>query len=181
MISPIELVPMYCIQCSARIPANPNEYAWRCSECGQGQRLAATDELVPCEIHFHADLEEGQPGFPYWVLRGQVEIHRTVAKPKADESEKAAEFWSRPHTFFVPAFECTLDEMIYRGGKLLMVPPGLESGSATSFHPVTLPMDDSLQLIDFLVAVIEADRSDALKRLQVTKNLSSPELWIIPS
>ncbi len=176
MAVPIELIPLNCIRCDVPIPANPDEIAWVCRDCGQGQRLQDEQTiLTPLEVHYSAGIQPGATGKPYWVVQGQVSLDRQTFGRKAKDSSA---LWSRPHKFIVPAYECPLDQMIERGTQLLRRPPSFNPGSPAPFTPVTLLMEDLPALVDFIVVAIEAERKDSLRTVHFNVQISTPELWI---
>jgi hypothetical protein len=72
MIVPARLIPLLCVRCSQPLPAQVDEVAWACRNCGQGQLLSQDDQLAAVDIHYSADLEPGARGRPFWVAQGEV-------------------------------------------------------------------------------------------------------------
>ena len=72
MARPIELIPLLCLNCATRLPANPDEAAWVCPQCGEGQRLDEREGLARLEVHYSSGIPLNQPGKPYWVVDGQA-------------------------------------------------------------------------------------------------------------
>ena len=177
MGQPIELVPLVCVKCSTRIPAEPDEVAWVCGQCGQAMHLDEENGLAAIPVSYTAGILQGKKGKPYWVADGQVTLHRETYS--GNESQAAAQFWAQQRRFFVPAFTVPLDQLLNIGMDLLVHPPNLLSGPATSFEPVTLHMDDVKAAAEFLVVAVEAGRADKLKKVDFSINLSTPALWIL--
>ncbi|MBL8058510.1 MAG: hypothetical protein JNK29_17535 [Anaerolineales bacterium] len=182
MAQSITLVPLLCPNCRAALPAQPDEIAWRCAECGQAWQLAEADPssafgLAPLEIFFDARLDPRVHGRPFWVAEGRVGLRRETYSGNQDR--QAQEFWSQPRRFCVPAFTCPLETLVSLGMELLREPPDLQPGPAAPFTAVTLPRADVRDMAEFIVVGVEAGRKDQLKRLEANLQLSEPELWIL--
>jgi hypothetical protein len=177
---PIELVPLVCIQCSTAIPAEVEEVAWVCAQCGQGMVLDEAHGLVPLEIHYSAEIPQNTPGKPYWVADGQVTMDRTTYDYGEEHEEAVRQFWGQSRRFFVPAFQAPLDSLLKVAKAMLLNPPRLSTGSATPFESVTLYRQDVLAAAEFIVIAIEAERTDKLKSIDFELKLSDLVLWILP-
>jgi hypothetical protein len=182
MAQAITLIPLLCPNCRAALPAQPDEVAWRCAQCGQGWQLSEADPahefgLAPLAIHFDARLDPRVHGRPFWVAEGRVAVQRE--KYSGNQDRQAQEFWSAPRRFCVPAFTCPLETLISLGMELLREPPDLRPGPPAPFTAVTLPRADVRDLAEFIVVGVEAERKDQLKRLEASLQLSEPELWIL--
>lgn len=163
------------------LPAQPDEMAWRCAQCGAAWALDETDAqtfLQPVAMHFSARLNPQTPGRPFWVAEGRVSVQRETYG--GDQAREAQAFWSQPRRFFVPAFVCGLDEMIQLGRKLLLQPPEMVEGPPAPHHPITVSAYDVRSLAEFIVVGLEAERRDQLRRLEFNVQLQRPELWIFP-
>jgi hypothetical protein len=135
--------------------------------------------LAPLEVHYSASMPVDTVGKPYWVAVGRVELTRETYDRSRIQGD-AWRLWTEPRRFFIPAYTCSLDDMISLGPELLLEPPALDPGSPVRFEPVTLSVKDLVPMADFIVLGIEADRSDKLKEVQISVELSNPELWILP-
>ena len=180
MDKPIDLVPLVCVQCSQPIPANPDQVAWVCEQCGQGMLLNEIEGLVPLTIQYLAGIEPNQKGKPYWVVTGQVQLDRETYGKSGKHGQKAHEFWMKNRYFFVPAFKSSLEDLLNRAKTLLLNPPNLQAGSPAPFEPVILSTIDIQPTVEFIVMAIEADRKDKVKKIDFTLRLSTPVLWILP-
>ncbi len=178
MVRPIELIPLVCVQCSTRLPAQPDEVAWVCPQCGQAQLLDDDDGLTPLTIRYAAGITPGSKGNPFWVAKGQASLRRETYSGNKDRDAQV--FWSQPRWFFVPAFNCSLETLVGTGARLLLQPPQLQPGPAAAFEPVTLPLADVTATAEFIVMAIEADRKDKVKQIQLKLALEPPALWILP-
>jgi hypothetical protein len=178
MARPIELIPLVCVRCSTRLPAHPDEVAWVCPQCGQGQRLDLKKGLVALDVHYAAGVAAGQIGKPFWVVDGQARLQRQTYSGNQDA--EAQKFWGTARRFFIPAFNLSLEQSLTLGRQYLLQPPALDTGAAVAFEPVTLALEDVPTLAEFIAMALEADRKDKLKELRVTLTLAEPSLWILP-
>ena len=180
MTAPVELIPLKCVRCETPVPAQPDEVAWVCAQCGQGLLLDENHGLVTLEVHFAAGVAADGKGNPFWVAEGLVTLQRETHSAFGGKAEEARRFWSQPHQFFVPAFTCPLDLLISLGTNLLLHPPELQPGTPIPFAPITLFPQDVPALVDFVVVAIEAERTDKVKKAHFSTRLGSPSLWILP-
>ncbi len=174
-----ELVPLVCSKCNSPVPAEPDEVAWVCSQCGQGLLLDETRGLSPMEVNFVQGLSPNQPGRPFWVVNGTV-TGLTRSTYKGNELPAAQAFWSQTRRFFIPAYDCRLEELLQLGTQMLAQPPALQSGPQARFAPVTLHTEDLPAAAEFVVMAIEASRKDQLRDCKFQLNLSQPVLWVLP-
>lgn len=175
----VQLIPLVCVKCQTRVPAQPDEVAWVCSQCGQGLLLDTSQGLVPLEVNYAQGIAPNTPGKPFWVTEGRVVFANRRAY-SGNEDRDAHTFWEQPRRFYVPAFNSPLENLLELGMKLLMQSPALQSGPAARFEPVTLAQEDVKPLAEFIVMALEAGRKDKLKEIQFSLELSSPVLWILP-
>jgi hypothetical protein len=178
MARPVELIPLVCLKCSTAIPANMDEVAWVCAQCGQGNLLDDEKGLVPVEIHTSAGVPANARGKPFWVVDGQVTLRRETYS--GNEERQAQQFWQAPRRFCVPAFACPLEMLLDLGQSLLARPPALQPGPAAAFEPVILAPADVPAAVDFIVMAVEAGRKDKLKEVEFNVKLSEPVLWVLP-
>jgi len=175
---PIALIPLICLKCGTTIPAGPEEVAWVCAQCGQGQALADETGLEPLKVHCLPGIPPEGQGKPFWTVDGKVSLERDTYS--GDKEREAQQFWSQMRRFFIPAFSIGLDAGLELANRLLLKPPILEDGPAVAFEPVVVAQQDVRPLIEFLVISIEAARSDMLKELRFSVQLTLPELWVLP-
>ena len=180
MITPIELVPLKCIQCDTPIPAHQDEVAWVCEACGEGQQLTELG-LIPLEIHYARGIQPSMVGIPFWVCDGQVALDREAYSGFRTKNKDAQQFWSKSRRFIIPAFEFPLDELTRIGPGWIQQPPDLQEGEPAQFKPVTVTPEDVSALAEFIVLALEAERSDKIKSLRMSLKLDDLELWILPS
>jgi hypothetical protein len=177
---PIELTPLVCLNCATPIPAEINEMAWVCAQCGQGTALDAQSGLKPMQVYFAEGIPDNRRGKPYWVAEGQVTLERDAYRSNAKSAQQAMQFWSQPHRFLIPAFSTPLEDMLVLATRFLLQPPLLKPGMSARFEPVTLPMEDIQPVAEFIVTANEAGRKDMLKNIRFILQLSLPTLWILP-
>lgn len=182
----VRLVPLLCAKCRAPVPAQPDEIAWVCEQCGQGLLLNPMPASGPGEsathlldVFFSSAIQPGQKGRPFWVARGQVTLTDRQTY-KGDEGRAAHEFWAAPRLFYVPAWETSLDEIVSLGVSLLRSPQRLDPGSRMPFLPVVTLPGDVRALAEFMIVSIEADRRDALKTVYFDLKLEPLQLWVLP-
>jgi hypothetical protein len=179
MSANVQLIPMLCPKCQNAIPADPNETAWVCGQCGQGLLLSDEKALVAFPIHFSANLPSGKNGRPYWIAKGKAALQRSTFN--GDQSGEMRSFWGAEHQFFVPAYELPLEQMIETGAALLQANPPLPAeGKPAPFLPVVITREDIPALAEFIVMGIEAARRDKLRELKIDLELKEPQLWILP-
>lgn len=175
---PVELVPLHCLRCSTPLPAQPDEAAWVCQSCGQGQLLDERQGLLPLDVHCSAAVPPNGRGRPFWIVMGQVELSRDTYK--GNSARDADKYWSQPRRFCIPAYDCPLDSLLEQGRKLLQAQAGLEEGPPVPFAPVVLPLDDVRAAVEFIIMAVEAERKDRLRSLTFNLELEPPALWVLP-
>jgi hypothetical protein len=178
VVQPVELIQLVCIRCKSPLPAEPNEAAWVCAQCGQGMRLDEDKGLVELAVNFDSGIAPGARGKPFWVADGSVALQRDTYS--GNQSRDANLFWSQPRRFYVPAYALSLEALLGIGTGLLLKPPTLQPGSPASFEPVVLPIEDVRATAEFIVMAVEAGRKDMLKNVQFSLQLSDPVLWVLP-
>jgi hypothetical protein len=178
----VALVPLRCVRCDTPVPAEPQEVAWACTQCGQGLLLDEIQGLSPLEIHYSSGIAANQKGKPFWVARGSVNIKREAYAGKSDKINREVDkFWGQGRTFVIPAYMATLEELLAAALGYLKKPPSLNEGPVAKFNPATLSPKDLTAAAQFVVMAVEADRKDKLKRLEPGVELDEPVLWILPS
>jgi hypothetical protein len=178
MDQPVELIPLVCPKCNTQVPAETDEVAWVCAQCGQGLLLDEEKGLAPIEVYFAAGIPPGAKGKPFWVADGQVTTRRQAYTGNQDS--EAQIFWSQPRRFFIPAFAGTLDDRLNLAMSLMVHPPALQTGTSALFEAVIMHLEDVTAAAEFVVMAIEASRKDKLKELDFSLELSTPVLWILP-
>jgi hypothetical protein len=128
---PVELVPLVCLKCSTRIPAEPDEVAWVCTQCGRGMLLFEKHGLVELGVDYSAALTPNATGRPFWVADCQVKVQSRQTYSGNQERE-AQDFWSQPRRVFIPAFTCSLEDFLSLGMHALLQPPTLQPGPPAS-------------------------------------------------
>jgi hypothetical protein len=176
----INLIPLVCPRCNTSIPADVNEVAWVCAQCGQGLLLDEEKGLGLIEVNYAAGIPPNGLGKPYWVSDGQVTLSRQSYSGGKRETDEAGQFWSGPRRFFIPAFELSLENLLSDATNRLVTPPNLQPGPAARFQPVILSSRNILPTAEFIVMAIEAARKDKLKKVDFSLELSAPVLWILP-
>ena len=174
------LLPLQCLKCQSSLPAEVDEVAWVCATCGQAMLLDESQPtgLSPLEIHYEADVRSGERGRPFWVAQGVVVVTRQTYR--GNEDRQAQEFWQKPRTFFVPAFACSLNDLVSLGMQFLHQPIAMMQGQPAPFLPVKLSPGDVRPMAEFIIMGMEAERKDMVKSVQIQLNLAPPVLWVLP-
>lgn len=174
----VVLVPLQCIRCNTNLPAESDQVAWVCPNCGEGMYLDDETGLNALDIYYSKGVPINSIGKPYWVVEGKAAMQReTFGKSALDE---AHDFWSQPRRFIIPAYRSSLEALLEQSNQYLLNPPRLDPGPATKFAPVTLDKRDINAAAEFIVVAIEASRRDRLKKIDFELELSQPVLWILP-
>lgn len=176
----IQLAPLVCVQCSTPLPAEPDEAAWVCAQCGQAMALDTQKGLLPVPVVYAAGAPPGARGRPFWVADGVVSLERSAYRANSGRARDAEQFWSAPRRFFIPAYRLDTETFLKTGAALLERPPAVQSGAPILFEPVTLALEDLQPVCEFLVVGVEAARKDAIREIRFTLRLSPPALWILP-
>lgn len=179
MSAPV-LIPILCPHCQTPLPALPDEVGWVCATCGQATVLdeAQPAGLRPIHIQYAAGIPANDKGRPFWICVGSVAIRRDTYS--GDKSRESQQFWGTGRFFYIPAFNCPLEQLVSLGVDLVGRQPALQPGSPAWFLPITVSLDDVRPLAEFIILGVEAARSDKIKGLSFNLNLTDPELWILP-
>lgn len=172
------LVALQCLRCSTPVPAEPDEVAWVCQNCGQGLLLDEVDGLKPITVRAAAAEGQGQVWKPFWVVPGKVRFSRRESYGRDAAPEPR---WSQPVRFVVPAYTSGVEQAVALGVAFLKRPPALDEGEAQPLTGATVLPDQIAPLARFVVLSIEADRDDKLEAIEFTVELDAPELWCLPS
>jgi hypothetical protein len=175
----VELVLLKCLKCGTRLPAEDDEAAWVCAQCGQGLQLTEAG-LTPLAVNWAAARSgvQGLSWRPFWVFTGSVHFASRENYGGRSEPDK---LWEAQRRFYIPAFPASLEQIETIGAELtrkqipLKAGPPLDTLKNCSLFP-----DDAEKAAQFVVLTIEADRKDKLKTVAFTLNLNAPELWVLP-
>jgi len=167
------------MKCSTPVPAEPDEVAWVCAQCGQGLLLFQEKELVDIEVNYAAGISPNIKGKPLWVAEGRVSVQRQSYGSSGKPTSESQRFWEQPRRFFVPAYSSSLEELLSVANTLLLQPPALQPGPTVPFEPVTLATEDIFPAAEFIVVAIEASRKDKLKQVDFELKLEPPKLWVL--
>jgi len=170
------LVPLQCPRCGTPVPAETEEVAWTCANCGQGMLLDEDEGLKPITVHAAASYEAAASWKPYWVCLGRVRFFRRESYGPDSDPEAG---WARPVRFVLPAYTLPVEKAVALGVELLQRPPSLQEGEAQSLQGVTVLPDQLAPLARFVVLSIEAQRDDKLEAIEFTVELDAPELWCL--
>jgi hypothetical protein len=175
----VELSLLKCLRCSTFVPAQEDEVAWVCAQCGQGLQLTETG-LAALAVNWAA----ARPGaaqlrwLPFWVFTGAVSFARRESYSGSRPPER---LWNGPCRFYVPAFAMPLQPMQDLGAELTRRQIPLKAGpSQGALTGCTFHLDDARQAVEFIVLTIEAAQSDKLRAVDFSLKLEAPELWVLP-
>jgi hypothetical protein len=178
--TPIELLALKCTQCSTPIPAQLDEVAWVCDQCGQGLQLDEEHGLRKLDVRFAEGIQPEKKGKPFWVVEGQVDLDRKTYGVFGKKTDEAEQYWSQARRFFIPAFDISLEDLIRIGTQMLNHHPALKPGQPAAFEPVTTSPRDVQYLTEFIVLAVEAERKDKIRTIEFSLEISTPQLWILP-
>jgi len=179
MTTSVELVLLKCLRCTASVPAQEEEVAWVCVQCGQGMQLTSTG-LAPLTVNWAAARRKTSEirWLPFWVFSGTIKFIRRESYSGRSESDK---LWKAPRRFYVPAFPAPLEHIETLGADLTRKQVALKAGPAIgALTSCTLFPGDARQAVEFVVLTIEADRKDKLRAVEFTLDLGESELWVLP-
>ncbi|HLE22674.1 MAG TPA: hypothetical protein VI701_00045 [Anaerolineales bacterium] len=172
------LVALQCLRCSTPVPAEADEVAWVCQNCGQGLLLDEVDGLKPITVHSAAAAGTTKSWKPFWVALGRVRFSRRESFGRDAAPEPR---WSQPVRFVLPAYATGVERAVALGVGLLRRPPALEEGEAQVLQGATVLPEQLAALTRFVVLSIEAERNDKLEAIEFTVELDTPELWVLPT
>jgi hypothetical protein len=179
MTKTLELVPLKCLRCGTLVPAEEEEVAWVCAQCGQGMHLTL-DGLAPLDVKWAMARENTSriQWLPFWVFSGTVVFGQ---RQSYGGQTKPDALWDKPCRFYVPAFPASLEKIETLGADLTRKQVLLNAGPAASaLTQCTLFPADARHAVEFIVLTIEADRKDKLRSVDFTLDLAEPELWLLP-
>jgi hypothetical protein len=172
------LVALQCVRCSTPVPAEPDEVAWVCQNCGQGLLLDDVDGLRPIAVHAATAEGKADTWKPFWVAAGRVRFTRRESYGRDAAPEPR---WDQPVRFVVPAYATAVERVVGLGVGFVMRPPALQEGESQSLHGVTVLPEQIAPLTRFIVLSIEAERDDKIEAIEFTVELDTPELWVLPT
>jgi hypothetical protein len=171
------LKALMCVRCGTPVPAESDEVAWICQNCGQGLLLDEADGLKAITVH--AAASDGPAGTwrPFWIVQGRVRIGRreSYGRDVAPEGR-----WKEPVRFVLPAYATGVERAVALGVAFLRKPPVLSEGDPQPLQGATVLPDQLAPLARFVVLSLEAERADNLELIELTVELDAPELWCLP-
>ena len=175
----IELSLLKCLRCDRLVPAQEEETAWVCAQCGQGLQLTPTG-LAPLTVNWAS----ARPGvtalrwLPFWAFTGAVHFVRR----ESYQGQRAPDpLWNTPGRFYIPAFSASLQQVQALGADLIRRQIRPKAGPVPGpLSGCTSRLDDARQAAEFIVLTIEAAQSDKLRAIDFSLQLEAPELWVLP-
>ncbi|MBI5567775.1 MAG: hypothetical protein HY870_22940 [Chloroflexi bacterium] len=176
----MKLIALRCPSCNNALAPNDDDLVIACGNCGAA--IAITDEgLQPIELRFSVSGTAAAQYQPWWVFEGRVQINRREAQ-SGNRREEALAFWAQPRSFFVPAWELSLQALKRDGLEMLQKQPQLQAGprpAQVRLSPVVVSAEDARRMLEFLVLSLEAGRADWLKTIDFKVEVSEPVLWAL--
>lgn len=179
----MKLIALRCPSCNNSLTPGDDDLVIACEHCGAG--IAIDDEgLHPIELRFASSAAAAAGAAqwqPWWVFESRVQIDRREAQ-SGNRREEAVKFWSQPRSFYVPAWELSLQALRRDGLDMLKKQPQLQTGARpTQLHlaPVVVSAEDARRMLEFLVLTLEAGRDDWLKNIDFKIEMGEPVLWAL--
>lgn len=179
MTTSVQLIALKCPRCTELIPAEEDEVAWVCGQCGQGTQLT-DDGLAPLDVNWAAakDKASNVRRLPFWVFDGAVAFNRRQSFGRQNDPDK---LWDARRRFYVPAFSASLEQLETLGASLTRKQIQLKADRpAGALNGCVMFPQDARQAIEFIVLTIEAERKDKLREVDFSLDLSEPALWMLP-
>lgn len=179
-----KIVAIKCKNCGSGLVVEFNDYVTYCASCGSGWEII-NGELQPIEVNFATAALKGDGEMiykPFWLLKTNVNIlERTSEGGFLSNIFGGGSSGTGDMTFYIPAFECSLDSLKE------------VAGSFTSKNPVASPQkynvkmtgfeygkEDAKKLAEFILISFEAEKSDTMKTFKYEINFNSCEVLGIP-
>jgi hypothetical protein len=177
MTTSIRLALLKCLKCGTLVPAQADEVAWTCAQCGQGWRLTETG-LAPLNVFWAAGRPQPAPNwFPFWVMPGRVTVNR---RETFGGSGAPNPWWTAERRFYIPAFPLPLEQLQALGAAITYQQTPLKAGPAGTLQNCTLLPEEAPAVAEFIVLTIEAEQRDKLRQIDFTLTLGNGELWVLP-
>ena len=174
----MKLIALRCPTCNNALAPNDDDLVIACESCGAA--IAISDEgLHPIELRFSTGVAAHYQ--PWWVFEGRVQISRREAQ-SGNRREEALAFWAQPRSFFVPAWELSLQALKNDGLDMLKKQPQLQAGARPAqvkLSPVVVSAEDARRMLEFLVLSLETGRADWLKTIDFKIDVGEPVLWAL--
>jgi hypothetical protein len=181
----MRLIALRCPACNNALAPNDDDLVIACENCGAAIAIDE-DGLRSIELRFAAGAAAAAAApaaqwQPWWVFEGHVQIDRREAQ-SGNRREEALKFWSQPRSFFVPAWELSLQALKRDGLEMLKKQPQLQAGPRPAqlhLTPVVVSAEDARRMLEFLVLTLEAGRDDWLKTIDFKVEVGEPVLWAL--
>ena len=174
----MKLLALRCPACGNALAPNDDDLVIACSQCGAAS--AITEEgLHSIEVRYAVGAAEQRR--PWWVFEGRVQLMRRETQG-GNRREEAQAFWSEPRSFYVPAWELSLQSLKSNGLEMLRKQPQLQAGqrpAQVKLSPVVISAEDARRMLEFLVLSLEAARADWLKTIDFKVEVGEPVLWAL--
>ena len=172
----LRLVNLDCPSCGSAMRGEGLDTIFFCDHCG-GAAVLDDERLQTVEGSALLAAPGHQPSVwrPAWRLEVQVRVHDRV---RADG--RTTPDWEGRKTFYIPAFDLSLDDLTRVSSALSRVPETTREVPKESIHGGTLSVDDALTLVRHLLIGDEVHRSDMLASVTVDVEEISRGLVALP-
>jgi hypothetical protein len=184
----MKLIPFACPHCATALEQpRLRDHIVTCSACRQQLQLHP-DGLLPQPVTYarpSVALDQVGEWLPFWVVRAAVELTgRSTQRTRKGEAAAAAELWSTPRQFTIPAYQLDFGQLRKVALKLLEAQPALtplDAPPAGVLLPAAvLTAADAHEVADLLVVAVETRRSDLLRSLAYKIDVLETTFWALP-
>jgi hypothetical protein len=178
----MKLIALRCPACNNALAPGDDDLVIACEQCGAGVAID-DDGLHPIELRVATSEATATQYQPWWVFEGRVQLNRRETQ-SGNRRDEALKFWSQPRSFFVPAWELSLQALKQDGLDMLKKQPQLQVGAKPAqlrLAPVVVSAEDARRMLEFLVLTLEAGRDDWLKNIDFKIDVGEPVLWALSS
>ncbi len=180
----MKLLALRCPQCDAWLQPQQLDVVLPCPACKTAVYLQENG-LSSLPVTYAAPQNDSTSAWlPFWRFYGHVHLERRDTQGGGGGKREAAQLWSEPRHFFVPAWELPIRRAREMGSRLVSRQPTFLPFTPPEpplFQPATLTPTDAQKLLELIILTIEAQRSDWLKDLQFRLELGAPEFWLLPA
>ena len=179
----MKLLALRCPNCTRPVSAHNDHVLIACDNCHTVLSLSEEQGLAVVKVSYAAPQGEATAWLPLWLFPGRVIIRRREAQRGSDDKAAIA-FWDQPRYFYVPAWDTNIQTWRTIGRELVKQQPQFQAVSrpeTAHLRPAFLTAQDAQKIIEFIVLDIEVGRSDWLKNLDFSLEVSQPTLWAVPA
>lgn len=184
----MKLLLLNCPVCSRPLAPGDDDVVVGCGNCRSPIALH-DDRLALASLAYARPGPNQRPDrwLPFWLFQGQVSLRKRETQGGGSRiGRTAAEFWSKPRYFYVPAWEISMVTVREIGAELIRHQPRYTNLPENPypdlpFVSASVTVEDAKKLLEFIVLDIEVGRDDWLKKLDFSLALSEPSFWALPA